>query len=312
MKTQHVTTQPGDAKHRQGSSAISRPSPADIARDKVKSGPGSARPKPKASAKQGNGNGNGNGNGHSAAVHQAPLKQGPTYGSGARFDTGLHYASAEPVIETIPGGAKVRLELSPRTDSNLTAFGEANDAAMTGNPNFPNPVPSMAIFRAKLSEFEDLQGQLENLRVQVKNLTEQKDRVRAEFQALFTQRGQYVEMASNGDPDIIATSGLPLRRPPTPVGQLPWPEALKVEQSQVVGELIVRWASVNAAKGYLLQCAEVVADKPREWVNAYTGGKFTSSQKSLTPGKTYDFRVAALGGSTGQSEFSPVVSRMAA
>jgi hypothetical protein len=121
-----------------------------------------------------------------------------------------------------------------------------------------------------------------------------------------------VEVSSNGNPDVIATSGLPLRKSRAPVGQLPWPQNLKVEQSQVVGELIVRWAAVSKARGYLLQCAEVAADLPRTWTNVYTGGKLVSNRKPLTPGKTYEFRVAALGGSTGQSEFSPVVSRMAA
>ena len=199
-----------------------------------------------------------------------------------------------------------------RAPLHLAAFGESHTTAMAGNPNFPEPVPSMPDFAFFLGDFEGLLAKIENLRVEMKNLTEQKDRSRAALSAAFSQRGQYVEVSSNGNPDVIATSGLPLRKARTPVGQLPWPGGLKVEQSQVVGELIVRWAAVGKARGYLLQCAEVEADLPRTWTNVYTGGKLTSNQKPLTPGKTYEFRVAALGGSTGQSEFSPVVSRMAA
>jgi hypothetical protein len=119
-------------------------------------------------------------------------------------------------------------------------------------------------------------------------------------------------MASNGDPDIIATSALPVKRAPTPVGQLSWPLGLEVNQSNTPGELLLKWKAVTGARGYVLQCAEVVEGQPRHWVQVYAGGKPTSAQKPLTPGKVYEFRVAAMGGSTGQSDWSPVVSRMAA
>lgn len=238
---------------------------------------------------------------------------GPRYGEGLRYDTpDLRYADDPTPTPVPPEGAKVALDLSSRTDVNVAAFGEAHTTAMAGNLNFPDPVPNDADFAFFLTDFEGYLSKIENLKIEMKNLTEQKDRSRAALSAALMQRAQYVELKSNGNPDVIATSGLPLRKARTPVGQLPWPQNLKVEQSQIVGELIVKWAAVSKARGYLLQCAEVVADKPREWFNVYTGGKATSAQKPLTPGKTYEFRVAALGGSTGQSEFSPVVARMAA
>lgn len=236
----------------------------------------------------------------------------PAYGSGLSYDTpGLHYAVEDPVPPP-PGGAKVRLELSARSDSDLAAFAEAHVTAMTGNTNFPTPTPSAGVFAQWLADFEAKLSELENLRVVLKNLTEQKDAIRAGLQAVFTQRALYVEMASNGNPDIIATSGLPLRRPPTPVGQLPWPQNLRVEQTQSNGVLIIRWLSVASSRGYVLQCAEVVPGQAREWNQVYTGGKFSFQHNGLVPGKTYEYRVAALGGVNGQSEWSPVVSRMAA
>ncbi len=85
-----------------------------------------------------------------------------------------------------------------------------------------------------------------------------------------------------------------------------------MEQNQIVGELVVRWMSVTGAKSYVLQCAEVVPDQEQAWSVVYTGGKFNSAQKPLAPGKTCEFRVAAIGCSTGQSDWSPPVQRMAA
>ncbi|MBL9143909.1 MAG: fibronectin type III domain-containing protein [Verrucomicrobiaceae bacterium] len=224
----------------------------------------------------------------------------------------LHYGEDPEPTTPPPGGAKVKLELAARSDSNLAAFAEAHVTAMTGNANFPTPTPSAAVFAQWLADFESMLSQYENARVALKNLTEQKDALRAGLCAVFSQRALYVEVASNGNPDVIATSGLPLRNPPSPVGPLPFPENLRVVQSQSVGELVVKWNSVAAAKSYVLQCAEVVSGQPPVWQQVYVGGKFTSSQKSLVPGKTYAFRVASIGGASGQSDWSPVVERMAA
>ena len=235
----------------------------------------------------------------------------PHYDDGQSYDSGLHYAVEDPVPPP-PGKARVRLELGPRTDSDLAAFAEAHVAAMDGNPNFTTPVPSAVVFGQWLSDFETLMAEVENARVLLKNLTEQKDAARAGLQGVFTQRGHYVETAANGNPDVIATSGLPLRRPPTPVGQLHWPENLRVETTQYDGQMVVRWNTVSHARAFLLQYAEVVEGEPRDWKQAYLGGKLTFTMMNLTPGKTYEFRVAALGGTTGQSYWSPTVFRMAA
>lgn len=276
-------------------------------------------------AKSGNGNGHGHGNGHVHGVQGVarvrvrskreaePEVGGPTYDSGLRFDTpGLRYGEDPEPTTPPPGGAKVKLELAARSDSNLAAFAEAHVTAMTGNANFPTPTPSAAVFAQWLADFESMLSQYENARVALKNLTEQKDALRAGLCAVFSQRALYVEVASNGNADVIATSGLPLRNPPSPVGQLPSPENLRVLQSQSVGELVVKWNSVAAAKSYVLQCTEVVQGVAPVWQQVYVGGKFTSSQKSLVPGKTYAFRVASVGGASGLSDWSPVVERMAA
>lgn len=244
------------------------------------------------------------------AQPQAP--QQPHYGNGLQYDTpGLHYAVGDPVPPP-PAGAKVRLDLASRSDSDLAGFGQAHKGAMAGNANFPTPTPPATVFDGWLTDFEAKLVELDNLRLILKNLTEQKDAIRAGLQAVFQQRALYVEMASNGDPDIIATSGLPLRRPPTPVGELPWPQNLRIERSVNPGVLIVRWLSVASSKGYVLQCAEVIADQPRDWKQVYIGGKFSHQLMNMEAGKTYEFRVAAIGGSTGQSFWSPVVSLMAA
>ena len=95
---------------------------------------------------------------------------------------------------------------------------------------------------------------------------------------------------------------------------LPPPLGLRLKVTQVHGELQVRWNTVTGAKSYLLEFAEIPTsgggDLP--WVQARLGGKLSYLAQGLIPGRRYAFRVAAVGGSTGSSAWSPVVERMAA
>ena len=69
--------------------------------------------------------------------------------------------------------------------------------------------------------------------------------------------------------------------------------------------------AVRGARLYVAQIAEVVTGQSLNWNQIYSGGKPTFEAKSLEAGKTYAFRLAAMGGSTGQSEWSPEVRMMA-
>lgn len=235
----------------------------------------------------------------------------PHYDNGQTYDSGLHYAVEDPVPPT-PGNAKVKLELGHRTDADLAAFAEAHKVAVDGNPNFPTPKPTPLVFNAALLDFENKLVELDNAKLLLKGLTEEKDALRADLQALFQQRALYVEMASDGNADIIFSAGLPVRRTPTKKGELPWPADLRVEQGLTPCCHVIRWKAVKGARSYLVECAEVVAGQTRNWNLVHTGGKLTVTVKNLEAGKTYEYRLAAVGGSSGQSEWSPAVSRMAA
>ncbi|MEQ1748079.1 MAG: hypothetical protein ABL974_01555, partial [Prosthecobacter sp.] len=180
-----------------------RAAPQDIAGTKDKSGA-----KSKAAGNPGSGNGQRTGNGSrealaaaavaasvpmtrsqrrasavyaSTAAAMAAASAPPVrYGDGTRFDQGARYF-VDPVTPTA-GTAKVKLLLSSRNDPELAAFSESIDQAMTGNPWFETPTPSDLVFHAKMAEFEGLLTQQEIQRVEAKNLTAQKDRVRKELE----------------------------------------------------------------------------------------------------------------------------------
>jgi len=151
-----------------------------------------------------------------------------------------------------------------------------------GRESLVNQAP-VEVFDSKMVELEQELSEWENLRVQALNLTQRKDRIRQEMEQLFNQRGSYVQMLSRGNADVIASAGLSARRPRSRLGTLPAPQGLHLLVTQISGELLVRWNKVPGARTYVLECA---------------------------PGQTYAFRLAAIGGATGRSAWSPVVYRM--
>ena len=233
------------------------------------------------------------------------------YDNGQHYDTGLRYQVTDPA--PVPGMARVKLGLATLSVADLVGFGHSHDEAITANPYFPTPQPTPAVFDAKLAELEAILAELENHRILGKNLTAQRDAIRAEFEQVFTLRGNYVELTSQGDADWIASAGLPVKNAPTPTGILPPPLGLRADRTQLDGELVIRWNPVVGAKGgYLLEMAEVVDNVAVGWKIQYMGGKYSTLQSGLEGGKTYAFRVAAVGGEGGKSAFSPEVWRAVA
>ena len=78
--------------------------------------------------------------------------------------------------------------------------------------------------------------------------------------------------------------------------------------------MLLSWQAVDGALTYLLQQAIITSDmKPEDY--PWTAIKTCTTRKvtldSLNIGQTYAHRVAAIGGKTGQSPWSPPVTRTA-
>ncbi len=173
-------------------------------------------------------------------------------------------------------------------------------------------MPSTASFDRDLADFENSVIELDNLRLLVKSLTEQKNRKRQVLESQLTMRGDYVQLTSKGNVEVIASAGLSARRPRTRPGVLPAPLGLRLEVTQVSGEVLARWLTVTGARIYLLECAQIIDGEPLAWAQIHIGGKLMFLAQQLTPGQHYAFRLTALGGATGSSPCSPVVERMVA
>jgi hypothetical protein len=207
-------------------------------------------------------------------------------------------------------GAKVKLDLAARNNDNLMAFASQHDADMKDNANFPSPLPPAPDFEATMDAFGQAVLTWMSARSAADAAASAMATARAALETALNHRANYVEIASNGNANIIQTAGFAVRNPRTPAAPLDAPTGLAVDLNGVAGLMVVSWNADPAAKGYLVQISEDVT--PRVWEVQPRVSVAKMSFSGMTVGTTYVFQAAALGGSTGQSPWSPEVIRAAA
>jgi hypothetical protein len=177
-------------------------------------------------------------------------------------------------------------------------------AAISGNPNFPAPTPSLAVLTAAGDELETLYNEAQAARLVSKAKTGRQDDQSAALDLLVNQLASYVNSASDGEAVSIESAGFDVRATPTPIGPLPAPTDLQVRPGDHPGSAEVRWKNVRGAVAYSIERA---ADAP-----VLTFGVIGSSTRkqaslnSMVSGQKYWFRVAAIG-AAGQSAWSDPV-----
>ena len=77
------------------------------------------------------------------------------------------------------------------------------------------------------------------------------------------------------------------------------------------GVMHLTWSGVLHARSYVIQCSPA-GTMARVWSPFKTASSTKLKIEGLTLGEVYAFRIAAIGGSTGQSDWSAEVVRMAA
>lgn len=246
------------------------------------------------------------GNDLKAAAGEGPKYDAPT----SSYDAGLHYAVGVGE-DPMPQGAKVKLQLYLKSDPVLSQFSTDHIAAMTGNTNFPTPTPNAVDFLAGLDLFQEAYSAAEMAKASLKEAIALKDEARAYLELLLNQRGNYVQIASNGNAPVILSAGFPVKNARVPVGELAYPLNLQAILNGTPGVLHLSWNAVSRARSYVIQCspADTMA---REWAPLKMSSTPKLKIEGLVLGKTYAFRVAAVGGSTDQSDWSAEAVRMAA
>lgn len=219
--------------------------------------------------------------------------QGNHFDSGAHFDEGAGPGPL-PTTKPIHNMAKVKLQLRQKTDDAFKGFCENHVAQMTGNANFPTPMPDTATYAAALTAFSDKLAAFRALEDLIAQARIEKDDARLALEQLTTGRGNYVETASGGNAAKIVSAGFEVRGAAVPVGVPSAPLGLLAQMGEMSGQIVLSWTKVHGANSYVVECRE--RDNPTStWTQAKIGTASRLKVDGLTPGTVYAFRVRALG-----------------
>ena len=241
---------------------------------------------------------------------KAATPEQPKYDSGVKYDSGAHYAAGDPTPPVNDGGV-VKFPASSMTDSEITEFTGKENQAMTDNPNYEEPSPSVAEVDAANTDLKAKMQAMDLAQSMAKDATAARDAARLKLESLMKARASYVQLTSNGNTQLILNAGFPVRNPRTPVGVLPPPQNLRIDLSGIAGQMSLRWDSVPYARAYLVQISPADTAE-RNWVLDDTVTATRLLCNNMTLGQSYAFRIASVGGAAGQSQWSPEVVRMAA
>ncbi len=196
----------------------------------------------------------------------------------------LTYKRKEDLLETISGNVS----------SNLYPL-----------PLYPNPPVTKPALDAKRTEWLDAKL----ARKQGGTLaTELKNDLPAELEEMLYLLALYVQLNCGGLVANVLAAGFEVMSERGASFPLPPPEAL-IAKNTMVGKIVLKTAAIKGARCYKAEYALVSADGTAgEWQN---GGLHAKSRgiavDGLVSGALYALRIRAVGGSTGESEWSHVV-----
>ena len=199
---------------------------------------------------------------------------------------------------------KTSLAFARLSDSELDNFANGVISAMTGNPAFPSPpLPMMQLHTA----VEDFVAKMAVAQTGGLADTAAKNNSRQTLLGMLRQLAAYVQMSCNNDQAILLTSGFQAQSTTRASIPLEQPTSLSIKNG-ASGQLVV---SVDPVRNVNMYEGRI---KPSDgdWLpSVYTGDSQHITFAGLTAGKNYTVEVRALGGSTGQSDWSDPSSHMA-
>lgn len=206
------------------------------------------------------------------------------------------------------GGALVKLQTFGRPIPELLSFAQNMFNMMEGNAYFSEPQPPQEEFGALVAEAKAATAKASQLKTLFTTAITGRDQAITRLKAAIDKRGSYVQAASMGIANRIYSAGVGVRKERRKVGPLDPPTGLMVEVGQALGTMTMTWAKVKHARAYVLEYGPV--DGPM--IQKTLVGLRKHKLSDLTVGTLYQFRIAAIGGSEGQSAWSPWVKRAAA
>ncbi|HTX20260.1 MAG TPA: fibronectin type III domain-containing protein [Candidatus Aquilonibacter sp.] len=192
------------------------------------------------------------------------------------------------------------------SDNDLIAFIQTIITCLTGSATFSNLPVKLADLSALLAAF---QTTVSNMALNSSpQLTALRDEVREALLDAFRKTGAYVQSVALNSLSMLLSSGFQNVPTQSPSSPLLAPTILAATNDGTT-QVALRLSPVTNAKSYQIQLS---TDGGKTWVN---GGAFPQARRivltNLLPGTIYMIQAQAIGGSTGQSNWSTPISIMA-
>jgi hypothetical protein len=198
---------------------------------------------------------------------------------------------------------RVSLGFAKLPDKELDNFTKTIKDQMTGNATYPTPPVTLANLETARADFEQ---KISDATTGGPPDTAAKNNQRQVLLGMLRQIAAYVQINCNNDMAVLLSSGFQAastNRTQTPLDQ---PIELVIENG-VSGQLV---ASVKPVKNTSLYEGRVKG-ATGDWLpSVFTGDSQHIEFNALTPGQNYTAQVRALGGSTGQSDWSDPSTHM--
>lgn len=199
---------------------------------------------------------------------------------------------------------KVSLGFAKLSDTELDNFAQGVIDAMTGNPTYPQPPVTLPNLQAAKDDFT---AKMAAAQAGGPSATAAKNNSRQTLVGMLRLLASYVQMSCNNDMALLLGSGFQAQNVNNAQVPLTKPEGLTIKNG-TSGQLVARVSPVRNTSMYEGRAKDGEGD----WQpSVFTGDSQHIIFDGLTPGKTYTIQVRALGGLTGQSDWSDPSSHMA-
>jgi hypothetical protein len=173
---------------------------------------------------------------------------------------------------------------------------------MKGNPNFPNPVPTIEEAQSVKSDFDSSLTAAQTgdrVKIAIKNDN------RSKVIDVKHRWARYVELEANGNRTIMMSAGFDVSKERSSTVELEQPQNLKVIDGKNPGELIASCDGVPGAKSLIFQyTTDPLSDSSLWFSEPTTRSEFTF--KGMKSGQKYWFRVIAVGSNDQRTVSNPV------
>ena len=199
---------------------------------------------------------------------------------------------------------RVSLSFARLPDAELDNFAQGVIAGMTGNAAYASPPVTLVNLQTARNDFT---AKIAAAQTGGPPDTAAKNNSRQTLLGLLRQLASYVQINCNNDMATLLSSGFQVMSTNRAQSQLEQPQSLSIKNG-TSGQLV---ASVDPVKNTSMYEGRIKGATGDWQPSIFTGDSQHITFNGLTPGQTYTVQVRALGGSTGQSDWSDPSSHMA-